>query len=363
LQFLPADFEIFAMKSSRLLKQSTSTRALFARTSRNSGRVILPLNDVALEQNSTAPPFYCVHPVSGVAGTDYLQLACRLNPSVRFFGIQAPLDKMSNPDFGDTLESLADYYTDALTEFQPTGPIMIGGYCLGAVVALAMARNLRARGREVGPLIAIDGAPENIRTDLTPGNVRYWLELARNVPGWVAHGDLARQGSLRSLLASLAKNATVICKGAMGLKRGEKWGGGYALDGMMDLSIYPPAHRLFINRIFAALFDYVPERYPGEAVVYEAKTTHLMYVPQIGRIWRQFAARTEVVKILGTHIGIMRAPYVDSMARDLLARILGFFSSSTDKGGDPNHAVASSAIALALASAEPKIVSSTESRS
>jgi thioesterase domain-containing protein len=311
-----------------------NTTALFARASRNSGRVILPINDIALRADAPVPAFYCVHSVSGVAGSDFLDLARRFEPTVRFYGIQAPPIEIEDAEFGSSVESLADHYSDALVKFQPEGPFVLGGYCVGAVIALAMAQSLRARSREVGLLVIIDGAPENTGAPLRHWIPRYWLELARNLRHWIAHGDLVRGGSLQSLMRSLSSNVSAIGRIAIGLKRGQKLGGGYAMDGMMDLSIYPPAHRQFINRLYAALFAYVPTEYPGEVVVYEAKTTPLLYVPQIGRIWRTLASQSEVVGIVGTHISMMHEPYVEALAKNLHRRIAEFFDKFEARRSD-----------------------------
>lgn len=303
-----------------------NTTALFGRASRHSERVILPINDSAVGAGTQGPAFYCVHSASGVAGTDFLALARRLEPSIRFYGIQAPGKQMLDDKFGSSVESLADYYAEAVVRFQPQGPIMLGGYCVGAIVALEMAENLRARGREVGPLLVIDGVPENTGVPLPRWTSRYWLDLVRNLRGWLVHADLMRNWTFRSLIRSLSNNAYAIGKRAIGLKRGERWGGGYSIAGIMDLTPYQPAHRLFINRLFNALFAYVPKEYSGNVVVYEAKITPLLYLPQIGYIWRKFAPQSEIVDIVGTHISMMREPYVDALARDVRGRIAEFFS-------------------------------------
>src|ERR1700723_4479339 len=171
---------------------ATNTLALFAMTSRNAERAILPLNSCALATDAPRPAFYCVHSASGVAGTDFLDLAQRLEPTIRFYGIQAPPKQMPDTEFGNSVDSIAEYYAEALSKFQPTGPLLIGGYCVGAVIALAMGDKLRARGREVGPLLAIDGVPENVGAAMSRWRAQYWLELARNVRGWFNHGDLMR---------------------------------------------------------------------------------------------------------------------------------------------------------------------------
>jgi thioesterase domain-containing protein len=103
--------------------------------------------------------------------------------------------------------------------------------------------------------------------------------------------------------------------------------GGFAMDGLMDLSIYPPAQRQFINRLVNALFSYAPGDYSGDVVVYEAKTTPLLYLPQIGPRWRRLAPKSAVVEIIGTHLGMMHEPYVDELAKDMRTRISGFYSS------------------------------------
>lgn len=126
-----------------------------------------------MQADAPRPAFYCVHSVSGAAGTDFLNLAQRLERTVNFYGLQAPPKLMQELDFGASIEGLADHYVNALVKFQPEGPLMIGGYCIGAIIALDMAKKLRAMGREVGPVIAIDGAPENIPV-LSAWSPRYW---------------------------------------------------------------------------------------------------------------------------------------------------------------------------------------------
>ena len=315
------------MSVSPLMVTTGSINALFARVSYNSDRSIVPINDVAQSMDAHPPAFYCVHSASGVAGMDFLDLARGLEPDIRFYGIQAPPNQMSNSQFGQSVESIADYYADALVDFQPTGPFLLGGYCVGGVIALALADNLRARGREVGPLLIIDGVPENTGVSLRRWNPGYWLDLARNVRSWLNHADLMRNRTVDSLIWSISNNAMAIGKSAIGLKRGQKFGGGYGIEGIMDVSRYPPTHKAFINRLFSALFAYQPKGYSEEVVVYEATVKPLLSSPQIGRIWRKFASQSEVVGIVGTHISMMHEPYVGALSRDMRGRIAEFFAA------------------------------------
>jgi thioesterase domain-containing protein len=306
-----------------------NTNALFAHASRYSERAIVPINDCALDTATPRPAFYCVHSASGVAGTDFLDLARYLEPTIRFYGIQAPPKQMPDLAFGSSVESLAEYYAAALNRFQPSGALLVGGYCVGAVIALAMADKLRDLGRDVGPLLMIDGVPENTGAAMSRWKPRYWFELLRNIRGWINHGDLMRSRTLHSLLWSISNNASAIGKSAIGLKRGQKLGGGYAIDGIMDVSRYQPVHKSFVNRLFEALFAHTPKSYPGQVVVYEATVKPLLYLPQVGHIWQKFARQAEVVEIVGTHISMMHDPYVPALANDMRARIAAFFSAKS----------------------------------
>jgi thioesterase domain-containing protein len=73
---------------------------------------------------------------------------------------------------------------------------------------------------------------------------------------------------------------------------------------------------------------YAPEKYSAEVVVYEASVTPLLYLPQLGRIWRNLAPQAQIVSIIGTHIGMMHEPYVAALAQDISARAVKFYSPS-----------------------------------
>ncbi len=136
---------------------------------------------------------------------------------------------------------------------------------------------------------------------------------------------MVRKRNLNSLLLSVSNNVSAIAKGLLGLNRAQKLSGRYAIESIMDVSRFQPSHVSFINRLFVAALGYTAPNYPGDVVVYEAAVKPLLYLPQIGRIWRKLAARSDVVEIVGTHISMMREPYVAAMANDLQPRILDFF--------------------------------------
>jgi len=59
-----------------------------------------------------------------------------------------------------TIEQMAKTYVDEILRVLPSGPLLLGGYCFGAVIALEMAHQIQEMGRAVECLIIID--PETL---------------------------------------------------------------------------------------------------------------------------------------------------------------------------------------------------------
>lgn len=90
-----------------------------------------------------------------------------------------------------------------------------------------------------------------------------------------------------------------------------------------------------MKRFYDALLRYVPEKYFGNVVAYEAKTKPLYRLPQVGRIWRMLAPQSEIVDVDGTHLSILREPRVNALAEDLCKRLAKFFSEGSTEATCP----------------------------
>ena len=58
-------------------------------------------------------------------------------------------------------------YVEEISEAQPKGPLLIAGMCAGGLAAMEVARELLAKGREIGPVILVD-PPTPGRLPLSP---------------------------------------------------------------------------------------------------------------------------------------------------------------------------------------------------
>ncbi len=96
-----------------------------------------------------------------------------------------------------SIEEMAAEGIVAMRRVQPSGPYRLGGFCFGGVVALEMARQLRAAGQDVALLALMEVSPFDFPGLVTPAALdRYrgrgrrdplpgrWARLARNLrPG------------------------------------------------------------------------------------------------------------------------------------------------------------------------------------
>ncbi len=256
--------------------------------------VILPLNDIG-----SGPPFYCVHSLGGAA-TEFRHMARMLGPQQKFYGIQAPTDKR-NAEFGASIREMSRYYVDELMKFQPEGRFMLGGYSVGATIALEMARQLIAKGREVSLLVVFDGELFNTGRELNPLHPRYVIKLLVNARRWGVD-RLLRNG--REFANNTVARLKSVPFNRIDLDTP------HALERFIIREGFLPDHAQFIRALYLNNLDYVPDDYSGRVLVFVAKTqTTLLRLRQVKETWMKIAPSSEVFEIDGTHESIMKMPH------------------------------------------------------
>jgi amino acid adenylation domain-containing protein len=95
---------------------------------------------------------FLLHPVGGYV-LCYQPLAQML-PDHALFGIQGTFGKRSQR--AHSLDDMAQRYADAIATESLGDPVHLGGWSMGAVLALAVARRLEQSGHAVAPLLLID---------------------------------------------------------------------------------------------------------------------------------------------------------------------------------------------------------------
>ncbi len=106
----------------------------------------------------------------------YRELARRLGEDQPFYGLQAQGLDGCNPPLA-TIEEMATLYAKEIRRFQPHGPYLIGGYCMGGTLAYEVARQLRASGEEISLLALFDTMDwSNVQMPSFPGRVYHEIE-------------------------------------------------------------------------------------------------------------------------------------------------------------------------------------------
>jgi thioesterase domain-containing protein len=114
---------------------------------------------VPLQPAGDRPPIFLAAG-SGGGVRRFQELADQFAPSQPVYGLESRNIALAGKAF--TIEAVASEFLSAIRAVQPVGPYLLGGYSLGGLIALEMARMLVRVGERVGPLLMLDcyGAPE-----------------------------------------------------------------------------------------------------------------------------------------------------------------------------------------------------------
>jgi amino acid adenylation domain-containing protein/natural product biosynthesis luciferase-like monooxygenase protein len=260
---------------------------------------------VTLRKGGAARPFFCVHPVGGGV-LAYLELAKRMDADQPFYGLQVPTGGA-----GDTVEEMATRYLEALREVQPEGPYLLGGWSMGGRVAYELARQLKARGEEVGLLVIVDARGLEATPEESPTEeqaVEVVLEFASH---------LSRLSNIHPRAAEVLEHVDAVELAAV-------LDGRPGADAGLDEEACAELRTLW--ELFArnrrASRGYMPQPYDGSLVVLRAAEGPSDVEADLG--WRALArGGVEVFEVPGDHFSLVAVPHVERLAerlRMLLAR-------------------------------------------
>lgn len=168
---------------------------------------------VPIQTAGHQPPLFLIHPAPGTV-LCYGELARLLGTDQPIFGLQARgIDGIQSPD--GRIESMAEDYLRALSPVRGHGPVRLGGWSMGGIIALEMARQLRDQGIEVQLVLLFDThAPSPNWAHALARQARTWVRRARGRPdpiGWVEDLEPNLRGVARAnMLASIDYRASTF---------------------------------------------------------------------------------------------------------------------------------------------------------
>jgi amino acid adenylation domain-containing protein len=253
---------------------------------------------VAIKASGSKRPFFCIH--GGLGGTLFFgPLASYLDRDQPFYAIESEgLD--GRPFRRRTVEEMASYYISEIKKIQPAGPYLLGGYCLGGVIAFEMAQQLLRKGERTA-LVAQFCAPlfynqieQPVKPPRPPRIQRLlrspWKEAKRKV--WIF------------------QNGVRITSGFCA----------YRLFNMMGLRIPQRMRTLYIPRMLNRVEqNYVPKPYPGTVVMFYGHNQ--AYSAYLG--WEGLADHFETHIIGHAEVNSRREIMDEPLVRQLAAELTG----------------------------------------
>jgi thioesterase domain-containing protein len=116
---------------------------------------------VRLNEYGTKTPIFYLHGDFHGGGFYSMKLSRRLGTDQPFYAL--PHAELTDPSIPTTIPELAARQVAAIREVRPHGPYVIGGFCLGGLVAYEVAQQLTAAGEVVERLLIIDAGLKNRR--------------------------------------------------------------------------------------------------------------------------------------------------------------------------------------------------------
>ena len=154
---------------------------------------------IELLNGGPSPPLFFASGGDGEV-LHYVPLARSFSRPRPFYALRARgIDDEAEPF--ESVEEMGRFYIDGIKALQPTGPYVLGGFCLGATVAIEMARQLEHAGETVALLVLVDPRlpePHDRR-------FRIWQASRQTSELWRRAVRLLRRRSLRAIARVLLR--------------------------------------------------------------------------------------------------------------------------------------------------------------
>ncbi|HWN94816.1 MAG TPA: thioesterase domain-containing protein [Methylomirabilota bacterium] len=275
---------------------------------------------VCVQRGTGEIPFYYFHG-DILGGGFYSRRLTKLLGPERPFYVSAPLEL--GEDELPSVEELAARKREALQQRQPHGPYLLGGFCVGAVVAYEVARQLAAQGEEVCDVLLIEPEIGNV---VTRSHQRVVNRLAARRAGMrekVANfiRGLEKIERLRNVWRAplrekkefvLRNGRKILALASVAPTKSAGEGEDHARNEMTDRDWQVLAYQWVLN-------SYIPRRHRGRLTLF-LTAQHLEETPFVLRQWKRAAPQTRVVPIPGQHLSCITT-HLDVIAAQMRAEI------------------------------------------
>jgi amino acid adenylation domain-containing protein len=217
---------------------------------------------VLIRPQGSKPPLFLIHGAEGNVLL-YRQLTQYLDKDQPVYGLQSQ-GLNGNDAIFTTFQEMAAAYIKEIKTVQPHGPYNFGGYCLGGVVALEMARQLTDAGEKVERVIMLESY--NLQTLSMPKfHLLTPLRFVQNICFHLANLFTVRPEDRRKFLDE--KMDTAMTR--LGIRLRTLLHSFLEMGGDRGQDAFPHLKVKKLND--QAAFDYVPQPYDGRVVLIRPK--------------------------------------------------------------------------------------------
>lgn len=273
---------------------------------------------VPIQTDGQKRPFFYIHTIYG--GLIYsLNLLSKLDANQPIYGLQAQgLDGKNYPH--TCIEDMASYYIQEIQTVQPHGPYLLGGWCVGGVIAYEMAQQLYAQGETVELLIILDAYPPQMLPS-SPADVKssFLLQQKSRVHESMLHLiDMIKRNYHVFKNFKLQEQILSIWEKINQRIKNQIQENVYQFYLQRNLPLPHQLRNLAVRDAIAhAYHNYYPTVYPGKVIFFRATNQSQKYAHYLQR-WEQLAAGgLEIDNIPGHHDSIMAEPHVSVLAEKL----------------------------------------------
>lgn len=242
---------------------------------------------VPLMPGGSRASLFCLHSTSGHV-LEYRQLANLIGSDHPVFGVQRRDLMTTRRGSLPRLDDMATSAVAAILRVQPEGPYHLCGNCFGGLLALEVARQLRAAEREVELVALLDTRfPSSMRSAISPRRATgvFLAEALRLPVGEMADNILAR---LRNYVGRVRRKATKATRLVAARIAGadSNTGGGAAVRAPFRPSPYDGPVVLFVpgepddRRYWQAVLPQLQVVQIGDGIV-TARRPHLVSDPHV----------------------------------------------------------------------------------
>jgi thioesterase domain-containing protein len=260
-----------------------------------------PAPVIELQTKGDRLPLYFLHG-DIIGGGFYARDISRLLGDNQPFYVLPPVDTSENPL--PTVEEMATKHLQDLRAHRPQGPYLIGGFCIGGLIAYEMAHRLKAAGEQVPFVVLID--PE-LSGPFLRAHLRFvrWMAKKRNWNHHQAVGLFARGHKIlyrireewnapfsdkfrfitRKFHRLFSRTPVTVDKNAQSV---------VGTDSVEEQDVLATFHWI--------LSSYEPPSHDGQVTVFLTEEQE-SFAPFLRRKWRKSAPQAEIHRIEGRHLG------------------------------------------------------------